>query len=390
MSLKDVGKEFLGDIKVSLLDRLTGRVYLRDWTHAAKTFLPGGQGNAGKVKFTFHTYFDINQQAWSPSVGENYGLLVKQVKLPTFNMEVQEMNQYNRKRLIQSKIKYQPIDITFHDDNMSQVTAMWDAYYRYNYADSWNPVVGTFNTAGTNYNRRNIYDPSLSGDNEYGYRGDSRGSAFDSNVAGEKVPFFNNITVYGMWAGNFIAYTLINPIITSFDHDTYAYDDGQGTMQNKMTVDYETVVYNTGKIDDKEQILGFQSPANYDPTESPLEQGGSSPADLSKLWEDRSSSSAWEKAQTIGRLYDGGLDTVVDSAVKAAKEAAKEALMNSLFGGKDTNTDAQFITRGTSDGMIEIANQGIVTAANNANTSQAGNSAPAGNQVSTSGPGTST
>jgi hypothetical protein len=389
----NVAKEFVQDIKTSLFDRLTGRVYLRDWTHAAKVFLPGKQGNAGKVKFTFHTYFGINEQAWGKGLGyqagENYGILVKQVKLPTFNIDVETMNQYNRKRLIQSKIKYQPIDITFHDDNMSQVTAMWDAYYRYNYADSWNPVVDPFGgTALKNFNRRNIYDPSLSGDQEYGYRGDARGSTFDPKTGGEKVPFFNNITVYGLWAGNFIAYTLINPIITSFDHDTYSYDEGQSTMQNRMTVDYETVIYNTGTIDEKEKILGFQYPSNYDPTESPLEQGGSNPADIyDRMKSLGGDDSLWEKAQTVGQLYDGGLDTVVDSAKKALKETAKDALMNKLFGGGETDTSALFPTEGTSSTMVGLANQGIVTAANNANTTQAGNSAPAGNQVSTSGAG---
>ena len=131
--------------------------------------------NVGKVKFTFHTWFQINPSAYIPPTGQNYGLLVKSIKLPTFNMDVQEMNQYNRKRLIQSKIKYQPIEITFHDDNASQITAMWDAYYRYNYADSWNPIVAPFSNSASkkDYNRRNIYDPSITGDTEYGYRGDA-------------------------------------------------------------------------------------------------------------------------------------------------------------------------------------------------------------------------
>ena len=43
-----------------------------------------------------------------------------------------------------------------------------------------------------------------------------------------------------MWVGQYIAYTLINPIITTMDHDTYDYADGGGTMQNRMTINYET------------------------------------------------------------------------------------------------------------------------------------------------------
>jgi hypothetical protein len=358
------------DIKTSILDQLTGRVYLRDYTHAAKNFLPGGMANAGKVKFTFHTWFQINPSAYQPPTGQNYGLLVKTIKLPTFNMDVQEMNQYNRKRLIQSKIKYQPIEVSFHDDNASQVTAMWDAYYRYNYADAWNPIVAPFTnaTAEKDYNRRNIYDPSISGDTEYGYRGDARGEGGNRADGGEKVPFFNNITVYGMWAGQFIAYTLINPVITSFDHDTYDYADGGGTMQNRMTINYETVVYNTGAIGDigpdsdgSELVTGFAGPDSYDRRESPLEQGSSNPGDiLNNIASLGGDDSLLEKARTIGQIYDGGLDTVVDSAKKTVQEGITNAVLGALGIGGDTNTP----TNASSPSMVNIANQGVVTGAN--------------------------
>tara|TARA_B100001142_G_scaffold326241_1_gene381338 strand:+ start:2642 stop:3841 length:1200 start_codon:yes stop_codon:yes gene_type:complete len=370
--MSQTAKDFLQQTGQGILDALTGRVYLRDWQHAAKTFLPGGQGNAGKVKFTFHTYFSINEQAYSPPTGENYGLLVKSVKLPTFNIDVQEMNQYNRKRLIQSKIKYQPIDITFHDDNASQITALWDAYYRYNYADAWNPTVDPFSgsTAIKNFNRRNIYDPSISGDIEYGYRGDARGQggADAREVQGEKVPFFNNITIYGMWAGNFIAYTLINPVITTMDHDTYDYADGGGTMQNRMTINYETVVYNSGKIDDEEAgslVTGFKEDANYDNATSPLEQGGNNPVDIFKDMKGFVDGDLnRDDIQAAYELYKNS-DNIVDSAKKAIKDAAKEAVMNKLFGGGETDTSALFPTDAATPAMINIANQGIVTAANN-------------------------
>ncbi len=359
----------LQQLQNSILDQLTGRVYLRDYTHAAKNFLPGGQGNAGKVKFTFHTWFQINPSAYQPPTGQNYGLLVKTIKLPTFNIDVQEMNQYNRKRLIQSKIKYQPIEITFHDDNMSQVTAMWDAYYRYNYADAWNPIVAPFSTAPAikDYNRRNIYDPSISGDTEYGYRGDARSEGGNRADGGEKIPFFNNITVYGMWAGQFIAYTLINPIITSYDHDTYDYADGGGTMQNRMTIDYETVIYNTGEIGDigpdsdgSELVTGFAGPDSYDRRESPLEQGGSNPLDILKRMENLGQGSILDDIRTLGQLADGGLDSVIDSAKNQIQDGLTNAVLGALGLGGDTDTP----TNASTPSIVNIANQGTVTGAN--------------------------
>jgi hypothetical protein len=389
-----MGSGFVGDIvddvKNNILDQLTGRVYLRDYTHAAKNFLPGNMGNAGKVKFTFHTWFQINPTAYSPPTGSNIGLLVKSVKLPTFNMEVQELNQYNRKRLIQSKIKYQPIDITFHDDNASQVTALWDAYYRYNFADAWNPIVAPFANATQekDYNRRNIYDPTITGDTEYGYRGDARGQGGTRADGGEKVPFFNNITIYGMWAGQYIAYTLINPIITTMDHDTYDYADGGGTMQNRMTINYETVIYNSGEIGDigpdsegSEEVAGFAGPDSYDRRESPLLQGGSSPSDIfgrvSSLGGD---DSLLEKARTVGQLYDGGLDSVVDSAKKAVGEGIKDAALAALGLGGDTNTP----TNASSPAMVNISNQGAPTGTQ-ANPIVTGAPPNAGSQTGVSG-----
>ena len=384
MSFKEEANLALQSIKTGILDQLTGRVYLRDYTHAQKNFLPGGMANAGKVKFTFHTWFQINPSAYQPPTGQNYGLLVKTIKLPTFNIDVQEMNQYNRKRLIQSKIKYQPIEITFHDDNMSQVTAMWDAYYRYNYADAWNPIVAPFSTAPAikDYNRRNIYDPSISGDTEYGYRGDARGEGGNRADGGEKIPFFNNITVYGMWAGQYIAYTLINPIITQFDHDTYDYADGGGTMQNRMTIDYETVIYNTGAIGDigpdgdgSEEVAGFAGPDSYDRRESPLEQGGSNPLDILKRMQELGQGSILDDIRTLGQLADGGLDSVIDSAKNQIQDGLTNAVLGALGLGGDTNTP----TNASTPSIVNIANQGTVTGANSS--TQAENPPNAGTQT---------
>ena len=81
--------------------------YLRDFRHAARIFLPNTQSNAPKVKFLFHVYFEINELAYKPPTGDNFGILVKSVKLPSYKFDTEIMNQYNRKRLVQTKIKYQ-------------------------------------------------------------------------------------------------------------------------------------------------------------------------------------------------------------------------------------------------------------------------------------------
>jgi hypothetical protein len=273
-----------------------GNEYLRDYTHASKTFRPNAYQYAPKFKFLFHVYFEINQSAYAVGLPQdaNFGLAVKTVKLPTYSFDTHTMNQYNRKRIVQTKIKYDPIDITFHDDNGNLIRNMWYNYYTYYYKDANKPVaslsgkqalqtgVGSTNGANnTNYNVRNIYSPSITGNTDWGYIGET-GSTVNGSVAvtaGQtKIPFFKNITIFGFNQHNYAAYTLINPIINRFAHDTYNYAEGNGTMENMMTLDYETVKYFQGAISGKEPsniVAGFGIKEHYDRTLSPISRPGS-------------------------------------------------------------------------------------------------------------------
>lgn len=259
-----------------------GSDFLRDYTHASKTFRTNAYQYSPKFKFLFHVYFEINPEAYSQNVstGANFGLAVKTVKLPGFSFTTQDMNQYNRKRIVQTKIKYDPVNITFHDDNGNMIRNLWKAYYNYNYSDGTKPKVvfagargGGGNQAGTlaTYNERTTYTPSITGNDDWGYIGET------PNASGHKIPFFKNITVFGFSRHNFVAYTLINPIINKFDHDTYNYSENGGIMEMQMNLDYETVVYNEGAIDGRSPsniVTGFGLDANYDRTVSPIARPG--------------------------------------------------------------------------------------------------------------------
>ncbi len=246
---------------------------LRDYTHAAKTFRTNSYQYAPKLKFLFHTYFQLNTSVGNEN---NFGLLVKEIKLPQFSFANQIMNQYNRKRIVQTKIKYEPIEISFHDDNGNQATRLWEAYYQYYYNDSTKPGAvlsgpGAGASGTSNYNDRNIYRDFGSGEDDWGFIGGQNVTEGDSK--GVRVPFFKNITVFGFNQHNFTAYTLINPVINSFGHDTYNYAEGGGTMTNRMTIDYETVVYNYGAMDGRNPgniVTGFGDSANYDTLPSPI------------------------------------------------------------------------------------------------------------------------
>jgi len=272
-----------------------GNEYLRDYTHAAKTFRPNAYQYAPKFKFLFHVEFTINPNFYPADFpgGANFGLDVKSVKLPSYQFDTHVLNQYNRKRIVQTKIKYDPIEIQFHDDNGDIINKLWYNYYTYYYQDATKPIV-TANGRNTltnptlpnntstleNYNQRNTYSTELLGGGDWGYIGETAVPLREqqANLGKSKTPFFKNITVYGFNQHNFIAYTLINPIITRFQHDTYSYAETNATMQNSMTVDYETVTYRKGSIDGTKPsnvITSFGNDANYDRTLSPISRLGS-------------------------------------------------------------------------------------------------------------------
>jgi hypothetical protein len=262
----------------------------KDYTHASKTFTTNAFGNAPKYKWLFHVYFDINKQyvTNNPTVvfpdTTNYGVLVKNIQLPKFQTKLEELNQYNRKRYVQTKINYDPVQITFHDDNLNQIKNMWIAYYAYNYYDPSNPA-GSNTGYRTNpgraagiLNHKNTYNPDISADQTWGYSGEITTPGWSSPIGLQKAPFFKSIRIYGFNQHNFSGYELINPVIESFAHDQYNYYETSSIMENSMTIRYESVNYFQGALngeDPESSVDGFGNPAIYDRELSPISLPGS-------------------------------------------------------------------------------------------------------------------
>ena len=264
---------------------------LRDYTHASKTFRTNGYELAPRLKFLFHTYFNLNPQI--PGVQQllgngnvaSIGLSVKTIDLPSYQISVDTLNQYNRKRLVQSKIKYQPVQITFNDDGGDLIRNLWYTYFNYYYKDPVNKYEGVPNTngnsgdlqttpAGFSYNSSDTYSNRFV--NDWGYVGESYSDG-TFNATG-KPAFFKDIKIYGLNQHKFAAYVLINPMITDWRHDTYDYSQGNGTMTHTVTIDYETVKYYSGAIGAARpdtNVVGFADPNYYDQIRSSLARPGS-------------------------------------------------------------------------------------------------------------------
>jgi hypothetical protein len=230
---------------------------MKDYRHAARLFLDDNYKLLPKQKFLFHVVFDIDDsiplRRFTTNERLELNMLVKTADLPKYNMNVEEKQQYNKKTYVATKISYEPVAITFHDDHADTVNAFWKAYYEYNIADSLtlNPNVAGFNT------QDNMYDanPNVT---QYGRDGAQQ----------RKKPFLKSIQIFALHKQRFTSFTLVNPVIGSWSHDNLDQADGQGIMQNTMQIFYETVLYGAGKVN-KNDIPGFAT-IHYDLEPSPL------------------------------------------------------------------------------------------------------------------------
>jgi hypothetical protein len=263
----------------------SGAAFLRDYKHASNFFRANSYENAPRVKFLYHVYFTINlaelpflQPIYGANESATIGLLVKNIQLPSFTVETETLNQYNRKRIIQKRITYDPVVAELHDDGGDRSRQLWYNYFSYYYKDPTHPYDNVPNTNGTagvsqaqaagfNYNARDIYvgDRAV---NDWGFVGES---FTDGTRPGTKPPFFRDVKVYGFDQNTYAEYVLINPIIKSWQHDTYDYSEDGGTMTNRVTIEYETVKYYSGVLQDGRineradpNVVGFGDPAYYD------------------------------------------------------------------------------------------------------------------------------
>lgn len=325
------------------LEGFVGGRSLKDYAHASKTFRTNGYELAPRNKFLFHVYFNINtseiaplQAVFSQQDQAAIGLLVKTIQLPNFSIETETLNQYNRKRIVQKKINYQPVRVEFHDDSGDIIRNLWYNYFSYYYKDPNQQYGSAPATNGTNgpsstqpgfsYLNRDIYSADRPV-NDWGFIGESYSQGINafSSTEGGKPMFFRDITIYGLNQHKFAQYTLINPVIKDWQHDTYDYSQGNGTMSNTVTIEYETVKYYTGAIGDSRpdtNVKGFADPATYDEVRSSLSRPGSTSTVLGQ-----------------GGLIDAGVGIIEDlqsggvSGVVGAIQ--KAATLNNTFKGKD-------------------------------------------------------
>lgn len=236
---------------------------VKDYQHAARLFVDNNYERSPKYTWLFHVYFDLNPEFSQLARDQQLaaGMLVKSADLPRFRIDTKSYNNYNRPTIAQTKIRYEDVNITFHDDSANIIRKLWFDYYNFYYRDmdnNYGDATGSLNQIYLEPNKQVLGRRALF--NKFGY---------SPRTGTIKNQYINAIRIYSLHQKRFSEYTLINPIISAYRHGTH--QNGQdGTLENTMTIQYESVLYAGGAT---RVARGFAD-LFYDKSPSPLTPAG--------------------------------------------------------------------------------------------------------------------
>lgn len=183
-----------------------------------------------RMKFMFYAEFIPNGDAatlypWLKELGTTQGISfkIKTVDKPNVELNVKELNQYNRKRYAYTKTEYKPVNITIYDTVDNKPLDVWRQYFTYYFGDArpkssltmgQSPVDGNFDDA-TGWGLRPL---------------------------SEQVNFFTRLDLYAFHGKKYTLISYLNPKITAMNWQNYDMTDS-GVEEASITLSYETLAY---------------------------------------------------------------------------------------------------------------------------------------------------
>lgn len=253
--------------------------YLKTSGHAVYNFNQASESlYRNQPRFPFEYYININLDKVDSA--KNYVEtffntpewmqimpLVKTVDMPSMKIETNTLNQYNRMRISQTKMQFDPIKMVFHDVVDGKTLKFWEMYYRYYFSDGneygknvypYTQNNTSFNTENAENNTvRNIQGESSnavnSPNNTIGDKSSLQNivaNTLNNHNFGFNLPQVQNvrnlihtIEIFQVHAGRFNRVTLVNPRISAFTHSTLDYASSDRTVELTFLFEYEYAYY---------------------------------------------------------------------------------------------------------------------------------------------------
>ena len=232
--------------------------YLKSPDLAPITFgqLDNSSYNAPYLSFQYMVQIELNRQALNDN---NYNIadlnlpkinpLIKSVDMPSMRIETEKLNEYNRRRISQTRIDFDNVKVVMHDVVDGKCIRLWQIYYNYYFKDGFKAIHPNLETtANTGINPDDF----------------SIGAKFGYNVGSVKNSrnFIEYIDIFQVHAGKCSKVRLVNPRIASFSHDTLT-NESSDPVSLTFEFEYEYCYYETPvEIDD---IRGMAQLFNKEP-----------------------------------------------------------------------------------------------------------------------------
>lgn len=169
-----------------------------------------------------------------------FSFLVKSVDRPTVQPVVEELNQYNKKRIIHTGVKYSPVTCVLYDTADGAAMNMWVQYAQY--------YIGDYRQDAASYSDDIISSKMLGTQGNVNTSGYGFGITTPSTGAVDGINtqfFFDRIDVYQVWGGEYTCFQLLNPRINNFDPDDLDYEQS-GPAMITVGITYEAIYHENG------------------------------------------------------------------------------------------------------------------------------------------------
>lgn len=210
--------------------------------------------NLPKAKYNFLVQFTLSDTAkrmiadmhgTAQQLGRMTSFVIKDVDKPSFNMTTEKVNQYNRPRLVQGKIEYQPINLTVYDTVDSAALLLIDAYRRYYYGDFSDKSLKSWKYDTISNPQQFEYVHPLTpndfeqGDDDTGDYSWGR-SVFNMGDQNEGY-FFTRIDIYEIDGSVYTVHNIHNPVIEAVQFDNKSMESEGEPSSIALTLQYEGV-----------------------------------------------------------------------------------------------------------------------------------------------------
>ena len=210
-----------------LLQLATGDT-MHDYGHANRVFASDYFRSAPKHQFLFYVRFTINDSLnqngiYTTIQTRELGSLCKTADLPKYTLENRQLNSYNRTYTSYTKMKYEPLRLTFHDDADNNLVDFWYNYYSYYFRDS------DYDAGAWKIGDRHKARPYVL----WGFNPASANLEYQHLI--------EHIDIFTFHNSRFTQNRLLNPRILSWSQNQHDHAQGSGIMEHQLSVSYEAV-----------------------------------------------------------------------------------------------------------------------------------------------------